>query len=216
MAYYELGLSQEELRERYLRHVEEGMSEADLAARFGKPQLSTARGLPPYRFLVSEQSFEGMPDYNQLRTPSYRDSKGREYTPQGQDPRLVYVRLPKSKTTLEFPERSEMLLLRDSPDSPNQLVVRCHHVVAQRTATALVQLEDPLPASTPKKIQQRREKEQDWIQRYKRKFAIGEHDTELSEEAQKRLAPRPSAPPPPERTRISIARIPTIRKLRTK
>jgi hypothetical protein len=217
MALYELGLSQRELRERYERAVAEDMPETELAARFGRPQLSGRGGAPPYRFLVEEFSFEGMPDYNQLCKPVWLDNKGREYTPQGDNPRLLYVRIPKgAPQELDFPGRSELLLLRraDKRASDESMVMRAHYMLAQRTATGLLQLEQalPTPEQTEEAEQQRREAS--LVSRYKRRYAILEGETTLSSQSMERLSARPVRPDPPPRAPLTLPRVPIVKRLK--
>lgn len=225
MAYLEMGFSHAELRQRFQKESEE-LPLTELYARFGKPQFSDPRK-PPYRFMLDEETdVNGIPGYNELRRPTFEDGTRRQYTLVSSDGArtLVYVRLPKGITAREerdgvslddrqdFPRNGEVIEFRDRRGLTHRLVVR--GVVAQRMATALVQLEDPVPEGVEDRDEKREEQRLDrQIAKYKRKFKIEEGDTDLSPESAALVtrASRPShqATPRP-RTSGNLAKLPRI------
>ena len=225
MAYLEMGFSHDELRRRYEEESLE-IPITELYARFGQPQFSDPLK-PPYRFMLDETTDpQGMPGYNELKRPAFIDVKGRQYTLASQNDRAqVYVRLPKGVTTREerdqvsvwdrqdFPRRGEMIEF-DSP-SGERIKLTVRHVILQRMATALVELEEPVPQLEERNEESEQKRLEKQISRYKRKFKIEENQTELSEESAQILS-RMHRPRQEHRRKdpYRIPRLPTAQKLK--
>lgn len=162
MAYLRLGLSREQLAERFRREAVE-LDEPQLVARFGAN---------PERFLLDEATSDptrSLFGYNELRASLFVDERGREYARESEaHPEWAYVKLPKSITLrqrqaardafsyddrLDFPQPGERLRLSvigaRRPEHRGQVLERVvERVLFVRQATGVVELSGPLPGAS--------------------------------------------------------------------
>lgn len=146
MAYFALGLSDAELAERFNEEAPQ-LSEAEIAARFGRPRYS--KDGPDYSFLRPN----ALRSYHELPHPQWKDEQGREYTLA--EGNMAYVRLPISETRRErtenvpiaqrqqFPRPRERVVLRSKEGE--EIVFNVASVLSHKVATALVAFDEALP-----------------------------------------------------------------------
>ncbi len=116
MAYLAAGLTDAELRERFNREAPSLRSDAEVAARFGKPRPTTACGAAPYSFLEPGDSYRAARAYREIKHIDWVDQSGREYAivDRGQR-RVAYVRLPIARTRQERRENVHAFERQDFP-----------------------------------------------------------------------------------------------------
>jgi hypothetical protein len=155
MSEYRRGFSVEQLREQFLADAEV-LDDTQMRARYGADRGARFLGLRP----------NDQPTSNHLRSPMYRDERGREYTPQSAGRSTVWwIRIPPSIARREhilaaagslgageetqFPADGEQLRLtrvyKDAPSAP--ITVTVDRVVSPKQASSEVMFVEEVDAT---------------------------------------------------------------------